>query len=67
MWKRLLPVGVGDSTALGIEIENRFQGSIAGPAKMKLAVTGCPRNCAEALCKDLGVVAVDGGSGRSMG
>lgn len=28
---------------------------------MKLAVTGCPRNCAEALCKDLGVVAIDGG------
>ena len=28
---------------------------------MKLAVTGCPRNCAEALCKDLGVVAVGGG------
>jgi nitrite reductase (NADH) large subunit len=28
---------------------------------MKLAVTGCPRNCAEALCKDLGVVAVEGG------
>jgi len=52
--------GVGDSTALGIEIETRFKG-IAGPAKMKLAVTGCPRNCAEALCKDLGVVAVDGG------
>ena len=52
--------GVGDSTALGIEIESRFQG-IASPAKMKLAVTGCPRNCAEALCKDLGVVAVDGG------
>jgi nitrite reductase (NADH) large subunit len=52
--------GVGDSTALGIEIEGRFQG-IAGPGKMKLAVTGCPRNCAEALCKDLGVVAVDGG------
>jgi nitrite reductase (NADH) large subunit len=52
--------GVGDSTALGITIEDRFQG-IAGPGKMKLAVTGCPRNCAEALCKDLGVVAVDGG------
>ena len=34
---------------------------MASPAKMKLAVTGCPRNCAEALCKDLGVVAVDGG------
>ena len=41
-------------------IEERFQG-LASPAKMKLAVTGCPRNCAEALCKDLGVVAVDGG------
>jgi nitrite reductase (NADH) large subunit len=28
---------------------------------MKLAVTGCPRNCAEALCKDVGVVAIEGG------
>ena len=52
--------GVGDSTALGIAIEERFQG-LASPAKMKLAVTGCPRNCAESLCKDLGVVAIDGG------
>ena len=52
--------GVGDSTALGIALEERFQG-LASPAKMKLAVTGCPRNCAESLCKDLGVVAVDGG------
>jgi nitrite reductase (NADH) large subunit len=52
--------GVGDSTALGIAIEDRYQG-LPGPAKMKLAVTGCPRNCAEALCKDLGVVAVEGG------
>jgi nitrite reductase (NADH) large subunit len=53
--------GLGDSTALGIAIEQRYQG-LASPAKMKLAVTGCPRNCAEALCKDLGVVAV--GDGR---
>ncbi|HYR15082.1 MAG TPA: NAD(P)/FAD-dependent oxidoreductase, partial [Mycobacterium sp.] len=53
--------GLGDSTALGIAIEERYQG-LASPAKMKLAVTGCPRNCAEALCKDLGVVAV--GDGR---
>jgi len=51
---------VGDSTALGIALKERYQG-LASPAKMKLAVTGCPRNCAEALCKDLGVVAVDGG------
>ena len=52
--------GVGDSTALGIAIESRFQG-LESPAKMKLAVTGCPRNCAEAYVKDLGVVAIDGG------
>ena len=39
---------LGDSTALGIAIEERHQG-LASPAKMKLAVTGCPRNCAEAL------------------
>ncbi|ORW65187.1 nitrite reductase [Mycobacterium saskatchewanense] len=52
--------GLGDSTALGIAIEERFQG-IPSPGKMKLAVTGCPRNCAEALCKDLGVVAIEGG------
>ena len=52
--------GLGDSTALGIAIESRFQG-LEAPAKMKLAVTGCPRNCAEAYVKDLGVVAVDGG------
>jgi nitrite reductase (NADH) large subunit len=52
--------GVGDSTALGTAIEARFQG-LESPAKMKLAVTGCPRNCAEAYVKDLGVVAIDGG------
>jgi nitrite reductase (NADH) large subunit len=52
--------GLGDSTALGIAIEDRFQG-IPSPGKMKLAVTGCPRNCAEALCKDVGVVAIEGG------
>ncbi len=51
--------GVGDSTALGIAIEDRYKG-LASPGKMKLAVTGCPRNCAESLCKDLGVVAIDG-------
>ncbi|MDQ1060599.1 nitrite reductase (NADH) large subunit [Arthrobacter globiformis] len=52
--------GTGDSTKLGIEIESRFQG-IESPAKLKLAVSGCPRNCAESLVKDVGVVAVDGG------
>ncbi|GAA1034039.1 NADPH-nitrite reductase [Virgisporangium ochraceum] len=52
--------GVGDSTALGVAIESRFQG-LESPGKLKLAVTGCPRNCAEAYVKDLGVVAIDGG------
>jgi nitrite reductase (NADH) large subunit len=52
--------GLGDSTALGIALETRYQG-LESPAKLKLAVTGCPRNCAEAYVKDVGVVAVDGG------
>ncbi|MEJ3746212.1 nitrite reductase large subunit NirB [Actinomycetes bacterium KLBMP 9797] len=52
--------GLGDSTALGIAIESRYQG-LEAPGKLKLAVTGCPRNCAEAYVKDLGVVAIEGG------
>jgi nitrite reductase (NADH) large subunit len=52
--------GVGDSTALGIAIEGRFQG-IEAPHKMKLAVSGCARNCAESTVKDVGVVAVPDG------
>ena len=52
--------GVGDSTTLGIAIEKRFQG-VESPHKMKLAVNGCPRNCAEATTKDLGAVAIEGG------
>ena len=52
--------GLGDSTQLGIDLETRFQG-IEAPAKLKLAVVGCPRNCAEAYVKDVGVVAVGNG------
>jgi nitrite reductase (NADH) large subunit len=52
--------GLGDSTQLGIDLETRFQG-IESPAKMKMAVVGCPRNCAEAYVKDVGVVAVGNG------
>jgi nitrite reductase (NADH) large subunit len=52
--------GVGDSTALGIAIERRFQG-VESPHKMKLAVSGCARNCAESTVKDVGVVAMPGG------
>lgn len=52
--------GVGDSTGLGIKIEKRFQG-VESPHKMKLATTGCPRNCSEATTKDLGAMAIEGG------
>ncbi|MGO9264549.1 MAG: nitrite reductase large subunit NirB [Candidatus Binataceae bacterium] len=52
--------GLGDSTALAIKIEATFQG-VESPAKMKLATAGCPRNCSEAMVKDLGAVAVEGG------
>jgi nitrite reductase (NADH) large subunit len=52
--------GLGDSTALGIKIEQRFAG-LESPGKMKLATAGCPRNCSEAYVKDLGAVAVEGG------
>ena len=52
--------GLGDSMKLAEQIEKRFQG-IDSPHKMKLATTGCPRNCSEALIKDLGAVAVGDG------
>jgi nitrite reductase (NADH) large subunit len=52
--------GLGDSTQLGIDIEQHYRG-LESPAKMKLAVSGCPRNCAESYVKDVGIVAVEGG------
>ncbi|MBS8226416.1 nitrite reductase large subunit NirB [Vannielia litorea] len=52
--------GTQDSTGLGIKLEQKLWGSWT-PHKVKLAVTGCPRNCAEATCKDIGVVCVDSG------
>jgi nitrite reductase (NADH) large subunit len=52
--------GTQDSTGLGIQLEKLLWGSWT-PAKVKLAVSGCPRNCAEATCKDIGVVCVDSG------
>ena len=52
--------GTQDSTGLGIRIEKFMWGSWT-PAKVKMAVSGCPRNCAEATCKDVGVVCVDSG------
>ncbi|MEP4034259.1 nitrite reductase large subunit NirB [Roseibium polysiphoniae] len=52
--------GTQDSTGLGIKLEKFMWGSWT-PAKLKLAVSGCPRNCAEATCKDIGIVCVDSG------
>lgn len=52
--------GTQDSTGLGIRIEKFMWGSWT-PAKVKMAVSGCPRNCAEATCKDIGVICVDSG------
>jgi len=52
--------GTQDSTALGIALEKMTWGSWT-PHKFKMAVSGCPRNCAEATIKDFGVVCVDSG------
>ena len=52
--------GTQDSTGLGITLEKRLWGSWT-PAKVKLAVSGCPRNCAEATCKDIGIICVESG------
>jgi nitrite reductase (NADH) large subunit len=52
--------GVQDSTAMGVALEKATWGS-GHPHKVKLAVSGCPRNCAEATIKDFGVVATEAG------
>ncbi|KAJ57068.1 nitrite reductase [Actibacterium mucosum KCTC 23349] len=52
--------GTQDSTGLGVKLEKHLWGSWT-PHKLKLAVSGCPRNCAEATCKDIGVICVDSG------
>jgi nitrite reductase (NADH) large subunit len=52
--------GTQDSTGLGVKLERTTWGSWH-PHKVKLAVSGCPRNCAEATIKDLGVVCVESG------
>ncbi|WBU64680.1 nitrite reductase large subunit NirB [Paracoccus aerodenitrificans] len=52
--------GTQDSTGLGIRLEKLLWGSWT-PHKVKLGVSGCPRNCAEATCKDVGVICVDSG------
>lgn len=51
--------GVQDAISAGIELEKRFE-NLYTPHKTKMAVTGCPRNCAEATVKDIGLVGQEG-------
>ncbi|HZG18226.1 MAG TPA: nitrite reductase large subunit NirB [Candidatus Bathyarchaeia archaeon] len=57
---RFCRFGTQDSISTGIALEQKFE-RISMPAKFKMAVNGCPRNCAESCTKDLGVVGNDGG------
>ena len=52
--------GVQDSVSMAILIENRYKG-IRSPHKLKSAVSGCTRECAEAQSKDFGVIATENG------
>ena len=51
--------GVQDAIATGVELERRFE-NLFTPHKLKMGVIGCPRNCAEATVKDIGLVGQEG-------
>src|SRR5579859_5300084 len=51
--------GVQDSTGAGIELERRLE-NLVTPHKVKMGAVGCPRNCAEATVKDIGLVGQEG-------
>jgi nitrite reductase (NADH) large subunit len=52
--------GVQDSVGFALEIEHRYKG-LRSPHKLKFAVSGCTRECAEAQSKDVGVIATEKG------
>ncbi|TAL22195.1 MAG: nitrite reductase large subunit [Frankiales bacterium] len=52
--------GVQDSTTLAIELELRYRG-LRSPHKVKMGVSGCARECAEARSKDVGIIATENG------
>lgn len=52
--------GVQDSVSMSLAVENRYKG-LRSPHKIKMAVSGCTRECAEAQSKDIGVIATEGG------
>ena len=52
--------GVQDSAGMAIQLEDRYKG-LRSPHKIKFAVSGCTRECAEAQSKDIGVIATENG------
>ena len=52
--------GVQDSVAMAIKLEDRYKG-LRAPHKIKSAVSGCTRECAEAQSKDFGIIATENG------
>jgi nitrite reductase (NADH) large subunit len=52
--------GVQDAVGFAIDLENRYKG-LRSPHKLKFAVSGCTRECAEAQSKDIGIIATDKG------
>lgn len=52
--------GVDDSVTMAIEMENRYKG-LRSPHKMKMGVSGCTRECAEAQAKDIGLISTENG------
>ena len=58
--------GVQDSVGLAVRIENRYKG-LRSPHKLKSAVSGCARECAEAQGKDFGIIATEKGWNLYLG
>jgi nitrite reductase (NADH) large subunit len=58
--------GVQDAVSFAIRVENRYKG-IRSPHKMKSAVSGCARECAEAIGKDFGMIATENGYNLYVG
>jgi nitrite reductase (NADH) large subunit len=52
--------GTQDSTGLGVKLEKMMWGAWT-PHKVKLGVSGCPRNCAESSIKDIGIICIEAG------
>ncbi len=52
--------GMDESVSFAVELENRYKG-LRSPHKLKGGVSGCIRECAEARCKDFGVIATEAG------